>query len=193
MDLQGAALQPAQQLKRRLYLSLIVGDLCEIRNYRHPGAVTAYTHSPAFDSILCVPACYQNHAVSHIPGHSAPVRGPGPHPPRFFIFDRVRTMVAAFSANDIEGVGDTGATPELRLRLAHTAMAEAATVWARELIDNTRDPACPVGYFPQLDRPAIAAADDADARFPVARPAAYSSEDDEEAAAEAPLPPSDDD
>jgi hypothetical protein len=92
-----------------------------------------------------------------------------------------------------ENVGENVIHSELRLRLSHTAMAEAATVWARELIDNTRDPACPVGYFPQLDRPAIAAADDADARFPVARPAAYSSEDDEEAAAEAPLPPSDDD
>jgi hypothetical protein len=188
VDLQMAALQPAQQIKRRLYLSLIVGDLCEIRNYRPLWAVAAYTHSPAFESILCVPACYQNHAVSHIPGHSVPVRGPGPHSPRLFIYERVRSMITAF--RDCE---DTEASPDLSLRLAHTAMAEAATVWARELIDSTRDPACPVGHFPQLDRAAIIAADDADSQFPVARPAVYFSDDDVEDVDEALSSSSDDD
>jgi hypothetical protein len=190
-DLQMAtSLAASQQIKRRLYLSLIVGDIHEIRNYRPPGTVLAYTHSPALEDVLCVPVCYQQRVVSHISGHSLPVRGPVPHPPRFFFFDRVRSMLAAF--REIAGVRDLDAAPELGLRLAHTAMAEAATVWARELIDSTRDPACPAGFFPQLDRPAIAAADDADAHFPVARPAAAFSED-EDAPVEAPPSPSDDD
>ena len=190
LDLQVAALKQAQQIKRRLYLSLIVGDLHEIRNYRPPGAVTSYTHSPAFESILCVPVCYQQRAISSIPGHSLPVRGPGPHPPRSFIYDRVHSMVAAFKGTT--GVQDLDAAPELLLRVAHTAMAEAATVWARELIENTRDPACPAEYFPQLDRPAIAAPDDADDQFPVARPVAYFSEDEDNADEASPLPSDDD-
>jgi ribonuclease HI len=189
-DLQTANTLVAQQeIKRRLYLSLIVGDVREIRNYRPPGSVSAYTHSPAFDSIQCVPVCYQQRAVSHVFGHSLPVRGPGPHPPRSIFYDRVRSMVHAFRAAEAR---DSDVAPELRLRLAHTAMAESATAWARELIDGTRDPACPVGYFPPLDRPAIAAADDADDQFPIARPAAYFSEDEDDAR-EASPPPSDDD
>ena len=99
-------------------------------------------------------------------------------------------MLAAF--RDITGVRDLDSESELGLRLAHTAMAEAATVWARELIDGTRDPACPAQYFPPLDKPAIAAADDADAHIPVARPAAYLSED-EDGGEVAPLHLSDDD
>jgi hypothetical protein len=71
-------------------------------------------------------------------------------------------------------------------------MAEAATVWARELIENTRDPACPAQHFPSLDKPATAVADDADAHIPVPRPAAYFSED-EDVAEEAPLHLSDED
>ena len=93
---------------------------------------------------------------------------------------------------EITGVRDPESATELGLRLAHTAMAEAATVWARELIENTRDPACPAEYFPQLDRPAIAAPDDADEQFPVARPVAYFSEDEENADAASPLPSDDD-
>ncbi len=46
--------------------------------------------------------------------------------------------------------------------------------------------------FPQLDKPAIAVADDADAHIPVARPAVYSSED-EDVADEASLHHLDDD
>ena len=46
---------------------------------------------------------------------------------------------------------------------------------------DTRDPACPYDYFPPLDKPAIVAADDADAHFPIARPAAYFSEDEDDA------------
>jgi hypothetical protein len=90
------------------------------------------------------------------------------------------------------GVRVPESATELGLRLAHTAMAEAATVWAKELIDATRDPAYPAQSFPPLDKPAIAVADDADAHIPVARPAVYSSED-EDVADEAPLHHSDDD
>jgi hypothetical protein len=192
VDLQMATSPVARQsAKRRLYLSLIVGDLQEIRNYRPPGTVLAYTHSPAFETVLFVPVCYQqNRAVSFLPGYSLPVRGPGPHPPTLYIFDRVRSMLAAFW--ETTGGRDLDSAPELSLRLAHTAMAEAATVWARELIDGTRDPACPAEYFPSLDKPAIAAVDDADAHIPVARPAAYFSED-ENGVEEAPLHLSDDD
>ena len=99
-------------------------------------------------------------------------------------------MVAAFKGTT--GVQDLDAAPELLLRVAHTAMAEAATVWARELIENTRDPACPAEYFPQLDRPAIAAPDDTDDQFPVARPVAYFSEDEDNADEASPLPSDDD-
>lgn len=178
-----------QQILRRLYLSLIVGELHEIRNYRPPGAVCAYTHSPSFIRIDCVPVCYQQHDVSHVSGHSLPVRGPGPHPPRFSIYEGVLSLVTTSRAAEARGVGDT---PVNLRRLAHTAMAEAATVWAREYIDNTRDPACPAEYFPQLEHPAIAVAEDADAHFPVARPAAYFSEDEADAGGASP-PSSDDD
>lgn len=191
VDLQMAATLVARQsIKRRLYLSLIVGDLQEIRNYHPPGTLLAYTHSPAFETVLFVPVCYQQRAVSFLPGYSLPVRGPGPHPPTLYFFDKVRSMLAAFWGTT--GGRDLDSAPELSLRLAHTAMAEAATVWARELIDGTRDPACPAQYFPPLDKPAIAAADDDDAHIPVARPAAYLSED-EDGGEVAPLHLSDDD
>ncbi len=179
-DLQMASsLLDLLQIKRRLCISLIVGDLREIRNYRPPGSVAAYTHLPAFETVQFVPVCYQQRSISHISGYSLPVRGPCPHPPGSYIFDRVNSMVTAF--REIAGVRDLDAAPELSLRLAHTAMADAATVWARELIDDTRDPACPHDYFPPLDRPATAVADDADAHVPIARPAAYFSEDEDDA------------
>jgi hypothetical protein len=63
-------------------------------------------------------------------------------------------MVAAFK--ETTGVWNPDTVPELLLRVGHTAVAEAASVWARELNENTRDPACPAEYFPQLDKPTIA-------------------------------------
>ncbi len=109
------------------------------------GTVFAYTHSPAFESVLFVPVCYQERTVSHIPGYSHPVRGHGPHPPSPYVFEKVRSMLDAF--RETTGVRDSDSATELGLRLAHTAMAEAATVWAKELIDCTRNPAYPAQYF----------------------------------------------
>jgi hypothetical protein len=71
-------------------------------------------------------------------------------------------------------------------------MAEAATIWARQLIDATRDPDCPdPTFFPPLEQPATSVSDDLDTYFPLAYPEVYFSEDED--ATDAPQPPSDDD
>ena len=180
-----------QCTRRRLILSLIFGDTRDVHNHHPPGTVRPYSITATVADITCVPVGLRDITVSHLPGHSLPVVGGDAHPPRIDCFDGVRVQVAAYRA-----ARDTApplTTPDDLLRLAHTAMAESATVWARLIIAATRDPDCPdPSHFPTLEQPATSVSDDLDAYFPLARPVVYFSDDEDAPDAPQPLPDDDD-
>jgi hypothetical protein len=180
-----------QELNRRLRLSLIFGDVRDVHDYHRPGTIRPYSITSTVEEVLCVPVGSRDIVISNVPGHSLPVRGYAPHPPHINCFDGVRSQVVAYrSAMD---TAPPLTPPDACLLLAHTAMAEAATTWARALIDATRDPACPdPSHFPALDQPATSVSDDLDEYFPLARPVACVSED-EDANDAPPLLPDEDD
>jgi len=158
--LQTAASKEARiDIKRRLCFSLIFGDTRDLVNYRPPGTVCAYNITSSVEEVLCVPVCRQNISTVMIPGFSLPARGPHPRLPAQLVYERVRAQIACYR--------EALASPDGNLRLAHDAMAEQASIWAREWIESTRDPACPdPAYFPALERPATHPPDDVDALFP---------------------------
>jgi ribonuclease HI len=158
--LQHASTNTARiDIKRRLCFSLIFGDTRDLVNYRPPGTVCAYNITSTVEEVLCVPVCRQNITTVTIPGFSLPARGPHPRLPAQLVFERVRAQIACYR--------EALASPDGCLRLAHSAMAEQATVWAREWIESTRDPACSdPAYFPTLERPATHPPDDVDMLFP---------------------------
>jgi hypothetical protein len=179
-----------QQIHRRLLLSLIFGDTRDVQNYHPSGTLRPYTITATAAEIACVPLGSRDIAVSHLPGHSLPIWGEGPHPPRAQFFDGVRSQVVAY--RKARETAPPLTPPDDLLRLAHTAMAEAAAIWARQLIDATRDPDCPdPTYFPPLEQPATSVSDDLDTYFPLACSEVYFSEDED--AADDPQPASDDD
>ena len=94
--------------------------------------------------------------VATLKGHSRWVRTVAFHPTAP---ERVRSQIAFQRA----ALASLGGSPSL----ANSAMAEQATIWAREWIESTRDPDCPdPAYFPLLERPAIHHPDDVDTLFP---------------------------
>ena len=96
--------------------------------------------------------------------------------PAQFIFEHVRSQMTAY--RDVI----TRSNPDDGLRLAHDAMAEQATVWAREWIESTRDESCmDPAFFPPLDRPAPHPPENVDLLFPAPRPGLAFSDDEEDA------------
>jgi hypothetical protein len=174
--LQSAVTTQARiDMKRRLCFSLIFGDTRDLVNYRPPGTVFAYNVTSTVEEVSCVPVCRQNISTAMIPGFSLPARGPHPRLPAQSVFERVRAQIACYR--------EALAPPDGCLRLAHTAMAEQATIWAREWIESTRDPACPdPAYFPTLERPATHPPDDVDSLFPALQRDRVLFEDGEDAA-----------
>jgi hypothetical protein len=140
--LQTAATKQARiDVKRRFCFSLIFG-------------ITSYV-----EEVLCVPVCRQNIYTVFIPGFSLAARGPHPRLPTPLVYERVRDQIACYR--------EALASSDGSLRLAHDVMAEQASIWAREWIESTRDPACPdPAYFPALERPATPPPDDVDSLFP---------------------------
>jgi ribonuclease HI len=147
------------EIRRRLLISLILGDTRDLLNYQPPGTVFPYNVTSTVEEVLCVPVCRQSISISTLPGFSLPPRGPHPRLPSQSVFERVRSQIASHRA--------TLAAPGGCLHLATTAMAEQATIWAREWIESTRDSICPdPAYFPPLERPATHPPDDVDTLFP---------------------------
>jgi hypothetical protein len=123
------------------------------------GSAAPVCITSSVEEVLCVPVCRQNISTVMIPGFSLPARGPHPRLPAQLVYERVRAQIACYR--------EALASPDGNLRLAHDAMAEQASIWAREWIESTRDPACPdPAYFPALERPATHPPDDVDALFP---------------------------
>jgi hypothetical protein len=137
----------------------MLGDTRDLINYQPRGTVFPYNVTSTVDEVLCVPVCRQAITVSTIPGFSLPPRGPYPRLPSLSVFERVRSQIACQRA----ALASSGGC----LSLANSAMAEQATIWAREWIESTRDPdyADPA-YFPPLERPALHPLDDVDTLFP---------------------------
>ena len=162
--------------QKRLILSLILGDVRDVIGYRPPGTIMPYNITSTVDEVLCVPVCRRDISISTLSGHSLPARGPFPRMPAQFIFERVRTQITAY--RDVI----TRSPPDDGLRLAHDAMAEQATVWAREWIESTRDESCmDPAFFPLLDRPAPHPPENVDLLFPAPRPGLAFSDDEEDA------------
>ena len=183
-------------LRRQLLLSLIFGDVRDVPAYKPRDAPFGYAYdfTSTVQEVLCIPICYQNIRVSHIPGFSLPVRGPPPHAPRFSFYLGVKSQTDAYKSAFLRATPPPDREPQAR----HTAMTQAATaaattsdaalavhrsnaataapiepdidiatsaaidamtysatIWARELIDGTRDPFGPDCHtFPALDKPA---------------------------------------
>jgi hypothetical protein len=183
-------------IRRQLLLSLIFGDVRDVPAYKPLDAPFGYAYdfTSTVQEVLCIPICYQNIRVSHIPGHSLPVRGPPPHAPRFSFYLGVKSQTDAYKSAFLRATPP----PDLEPQARHTAMTQAATaaattsdaalvvhrpnaataapiepdidiatsaaidamtysatIWARELIDGTRDPFGPDCHtFPPLDKPA---------------------------------------
>jgi hypothetical protein len=78
---------------------------------------------------------------------------------------------------------DAADAPDAATIAAIKAMAHSAEIWARELIDSTRDPSAPLAReFPTLACPAPAPSDIADEPLPFLRPASCFSDDDADVA-----------
>ena len=69
------------ETQRRLFLSLIFGDVRDLVNYHPPGTIRPYDITSTVEEVLCVPACRQNITISTIPGFSLPAIGPYPRLP----------------------------------------------------------------------------------------------------------------
>ena len=90
-------------------------------------------------------------------------------------YERVRDQIAVY-----RGVLSASPPPNC-ISLANSAMAEHALIWARELIESTRDPACPdPAFFPSLEQPATHPPDDVDVLFPAFERGRAMFEDDED-------------
>ncbi len=65
-------------IRRQLLLSLIFGDVRDVPAYKPLDAPFGYAYdfTSTVLEVLCIPKCFQNIRVSHIPGYSLPVRGP---------------------------------------------------------------------------------------------------------------------
>jgi hypothetical protein len=163
------------ETQRRLFLSLIFGDVRDLVNYHPPGTILPYDVTSTVEEVLCVPVCRQNITISTIPGFSLPAIGPYPRLPSHSFYERVRDQIAVYR-------GVLSASPPLnRISLANSAMAEHALIWARELIESTRDPACPdPAFFPSLEQPATHPPDDVDMLFPALERGRAMFEDDED-------------
>ena len=195
------------ELRTQLILSLILGDVRDVANYSPPDALLrhSYTYSSAVLDVTCVPVCYQNHRVSTVPGFSLPIRGPPSHAPRRSFFLGVQSQIASYN----HAFSVALPAPELEPEARATAMTDAATavatppdvatvaaikamvghaeIWARELIESTRDPRGPARHeFPPLACPVVAQPIDSDAQLPIPRPSLFLDDEDEEGGS---LPP----
>ena len=203
--LESATPSSALLLRRQLILSLILGDVVDFPNYKPRDSLFGHTYdfTSTVQDVLCVPICYQNISVRHVPGLSLPVRGPTPHAPRRSFYlgvasqiadyrmalqlaptdlepcARHTAMAAAATATAVQSDAANVAPipPDAPTVAAIQAMVHSATEWARELISSTRSSCL---SFPVLDRPPTNPLVDVDGLPP--RPDLCFSDDDENAA-----------
>jgi hypothetical protein len=125
-------------LRRQLLLSLILGDVRDVPDYKPRDAV--FGHSYLFTStvmeVSCVPICFQNIVVSHVPGLSLPARGPRPHPPRFSFYLGVKQQIDDYN----QALLLASVTSDPDSPVCSTAMSRAATALAHSPPDA--DGAC---------------------------------------------------
>jgi hypothetical protein len=163
LEIDTAAPSTAVLIKRRLIMTLIFGSVCDVENYSPRDAVCSFFYSSPVESVVCVPICYQNRRVSHIPGFSLPVRGETPHAPKRSIFLGVQSQIAdyrmamslALPPPDLEPCPRRDAMAIAATAAAVKAMADSATTWAVELINSFREVSClDPRVFPALELPA---------------------------------------
>jgi hypothetical protein len=154
-------------IKRRLIMTLIFGSPCDVENYAPKDALLGHSflYTSPVQSVVCVPICFQNRRVAHIPGFSLPARGDTEHAPKRSIFLGVQSQIAdyrmamslALPPPDLEPSPRRDAMAQAATAAAIAAMADSASKWAVELINSFREPSClDPRAFPALELPARA-------------------------------------